>query len=90
MTIYCTDSNHFCLALIKICWEEDGECIVYSFDSFQCQMEDDVRYCFALLLMESQVCDKEAKCAEIQRGDVEAFMSRRMRFIRVQVSVRDF
>ena len=53
-------------------------------------MEDDVQYCFALLLMESQVCDKEAKCAEIQRGDVEAFMLRRMRFIRVQVSVQDF
>jgi hypothetical protein len=50
-------------------------------------MEDNVRYHFALLFMESRVCDQEVKSAGIERSDVDMFMSQRMKFFQVRVSV---
>jgi hypothetical protein len=50
-------------------------------------MDKVVRAQFALILMESKLCDKEPETAIYDNKDVEDFMSHRMRFVQVPVGV---
>jgi hypothetical protein len=59
--------------------------VVYTFDSFQSAMEKDVRYVFALLLMETLCDEVDPTSAAYEPAAVETFMATRIRFVRVKV-----
>jgi len=77
-------SNHFCLAVISLPTKPDGASVVYTFDSFQAAMDENVRHVFALLLMQS-LCDDNHATYTYEPATVEEFMATRMRFVRVKV-----
>ena len=46
-------------------------------------MDKEVQSHFALLLMESQLCEEEPKTVAYNHNDVDNFVSQRMKFIQV-------
>jgi hypothetical protein len=77
--------NHFCLAIIHFPPNPDGEYLIYCFDSMQDEMDEDVRYAFAMLLTEREHCDVKATSAAYNHSAVDEFLATRMRFIHVKV-----
>lgn len=79
-------SNHFCLAVIHFPRNLDGKYVVYCFDSMQQEMDPDVQYLFALILMQRECCDDaNATSGALDHNTVIEFLATRMRFIRVKV-----